>query len=121
MSSRIAAIALAAVLSLSVAACSELQDSASSGASEAASQAKAKAAAAATDELRKQICQRVADGQVSAVDRKVLSGLVSGAESQGVPAEITTPLRQIADSGDKLPAEAASKLNKACSSSTPPS
>ena len=115
MKPRFAVIALAVALPLSLGACSQIQDTATSAASTAASQAKSQVATAAKEEVRKQICQRVADGQVSAEDKQVLSGLVSGAESAGVPAEITTPLRQIADSGDKVPAEAASQLKKACS------
>lgn len=120
MKSRFAALALAAALPLSLGACSEIQDTASSAASTAAAQAKSKAEAAAKEEVRQQICTRVSDGKVSAEDKQVLSGLVSGAESAGVPADITTPLRQIAESGDQVPAEAASKLNKACSSPVPP-
>jgi len=115
MKPRFAALALAAALPLLLGACSQMQETATSAASTAASQAKSKVAAAAKDEARRQICQRVTDGQVSAQDKQALSGLVSTAESQGVPAEITTPLRQIADSGDKVPAEAVSKLKKACS------
>lgn len=116
---RLAAIAFAAALPLALTACSQVQDKASSVASDAASQAQSKVEDAARDEVRRQICARVADGQVNAQDKQVLAGLVSGAESQGVPAEITTPLRQIADSGDQVPTEAASKLSKACSSPTP--
>ena len=115
MRPRLAAIALAAALPFALGSCSQVQDSATSAASSAASQAQSKATDAAKDEARRQICQRVSDGQVSAQDKQVLSGLVSAAESQGVPAEITTPLRQIADSGDKVPADAVSKLKKACS------
>jgi hypothetical protein len=120
MNPRFAAIALAAALPLSLGACSQMQNTASSAAAAAASQAQSKVEGAARDELRRQICQRVTDGQVSAQDKKVLSGLVSSAESEGVPVEIMTPLRQIADSGQQVPIEAASKLKKACSSSIPP-
>jgi len=45
---------------------------------------------------------------------------VSSAVSEGVPVEITTPLRQIADSGAQVPVEAASKLEEACISAVPP-
>lgn len=114
MSQRIASLALVLALPLSLGACSQVQEEASSAASDAASQGAAKVAGSAKDELRKQICQRVADGQVSAQDKQVLSGLVSSAASAGVPADITEPLGQIADSGDKAPAEAVSKLKKAC-------
>jgi hypothetical protein len=120
MSPRLVAIALAAALPLSLGACSQIQDTASSASSAAASQAQSKVEGAAKDELRRQICQRVSDGQVSAQDKQVLSGLVSSAESGGVPVEITTPLRQIADSGDQVPVDATSKLKKACSAPIPP-
>ena len=121
MKPRFAAIALAAALPLSLGGCSQIQETATSAASSAASEAQSKVTTAAKDELRKQICQPVADGQVSAADKQVLAGLVSSAESAGVPAEITTPLGQIAESGDKVPAEAAGELTKACSQTTPPS
>ena len=120
MNPRFAAIALAAALPLSLGACSQMQDTASSAASAAASQAQSKVKGAAKDELRRHICQRVTDGQVSAQDKQVLAELVSSAESAGVPVEITTPLRQIADSGGQVSVEAASKLQKACSSSIQP-
>jgi hypothetical protein len=121
MKPRIAAIALAAVLPLSLGACSQVQDSASSTASAAASQAEAKVRSAARDALSQQICQRISDGKVSSADKEVLSGLVSSAAAKGVPAEITTALRQIADSSGRVPVEAASKLKKACSSAIPAS
>jgi hypothetical protein len=117
MNSRFASLVL--VLPLSLGACSQVQDSASSAARDAASQGASKVADAAKDELRRQICQRVADGQVSAQDKQVLSGLVSRAASAGVPGEITSPMRQIADSGDQAPAEAVRTLKEACGSSTP--
>jgi len=119
MNSRLASLVLILALPLSVGACSKVQDAASSAASDAASQGASKVTDAAKDELRRQICERVADGQVSAEDKQVLSGLVSSASSAGVPAEITTPMRQIADSGDQVPAEAVKTLNQACVSSTP--
>lgn len=120
MRPRFAALAVAIALPLSLGACSQIEDTATSAASSAASQAQSQVASAAKDELREQICRRVADGQVSAQDKKVLSGLVASAESAGVPVEITAPLGQIADSGDAIPVEAASQLQKACDSSIPP-
>jgi hypothetical protein len=119
MNPRLAVIALAAALPFSLGACSQMEDTASSAASSAASQAQSKVEGAAKNEVRRQICQRVADGHVSAQDKQVLSGLVSSAERGGVPVEITTPLRQIAVSGSQVPVDAASKLKKACSSSIP--
>lgn len=92
---------------------------ASSAASDAASQGASKVADAVKDELRLRICQRVADGQVSALDKQLLAGLVSRAATAGVPAEITTPMRQIADSDDQAPAEAVRTLKQACDSPTP--
>lgn len=120
MNPRFAAIALAAALPFSLGACSQMQDTASSSASGAASQAQSKVEVAAKEELRRQICQRVTDGQVSAQDKQVLSGLVSSTDSRGIPVEIMTPLRQIADSGAQVPVEAASNLNRACTSALPP-
>ena len=56
------------------------------------------------------------DGQVSAQDKQVLKGLVATAKAAGVPAEITTPLEQVAQSGDQVPAEAVDALKNACAS-----
>jgi hypothetical protein len=118
MKPRLAAIALAAVLPLSLGACSQIQDTASSAATSAASQAQSKVEQAAKDEVNRQICQRVTDGKISAQDKQALSGLVSDADSAGVPAELTAALRQVADSGGQVPVEAAAKLKKACNEST---
>lgn len=115
MNLRFATIALAAALPLSLGACSQMQDTASSAASTAASQARSKAESAAKDELNRQICQRVTDGKVSAQEKQALSGLVSRAESAGVPVDITTALRAIADSGGQVSVEKAGELKKACS------
>ena len=116
---RAAALALVLVAALP-AACSGVQDTAkqaaSSAASSAASKASAKVSQAAATEVRKQVCSRVADGQVSAQDKQVLSGLVSAARAAGVPAAITTPLGQIADSTDQAPQAAVDALRKACGS-----
>lgn len=86
--------------------CGQVQD--------AASRAATKVGQAAAAEVQQQICSRVADGQVSAQDKQVISGLVAAAKSAGVPAEITTPLDQVARSGDQAPAEAVDALRKAC-------
>jgi len=118
MNPRVASLVLLLAFPPSLGACSQVQDTASSAASDAASEGASKVAGEAKDELRRQICQRVADGQVSAQDKQVLSGLVSKAASAGVPGEIMTPMRQIAASGDQAPAEAVRTLKQACGSST---
>jgi hypothetical protein len=57
----------------------------------------------------------VQDGLVSVEDKQVLGGLVTAARTAGVPAEITTPLNQIAEAGDEAPAESVQALKDACS------
>lgn len=94
--------------------CGDVQDAATGAASQAASAATTAAAQAAAREARQQVCSRIQDGQVSAQDKQVLAGLVSAAKAAGVPAEITGPLDQIAQSGDRPPAEAVDALRKAC-------
>ncbi len=94
--------------------CGQVQDAATGAASDAASQAASKVGQAAADEVQLQICSRVTDGEVSDQDKQVLSGLVAAAKSAGVPAEITTPLNQVAPSGDQAPAEAVDALRQAC-------
>jgi hypothetical protein len=118
MKSRLAPLVLLLALPLSLGACSKAQDAASSAASDAASQGASKVSDAAKAELRQVICQRVADGKVSASDRQVLSGLVDSATSAGVPAEVMTPMRKIVDSGEQPSAEAIKTLKQACSSPT---
>lgn len=106
------ALSLAAL----VAGCGQVQDAATGAASDAASQAATQVGKAAVDQVRQQICSRVQDGQVSAQDKQVLAGLVGAAKAAGVPAEITTPLEQVAQSGDQAPAEAVEALKNACAS-----
>jgi hypothetical protein len=104
--------ALSAVpLILLVAGCGSVQEAAGNAANEAAS----KVATAATDSVRKQVCAVVEDGLVSASDKALLGGLVSAADAAGVPAEITTPLGEIAEAGDQVPADSINALTKACS------
>jgi hypothetical protein len=110
MTLRFATLVAAPLLALAVGGCSQVQDAATDAASQAGSQA----ANAAADEVKRQICSRVQDGQVSAQDKQVLAGLVSAAKSAGVPAEVTTPLDQIAQAGDELPAESVAALREAC-------
>ena len=63
------------------------------------------AATAAAAEVKKQACALVEDGLVSGKAKELLGGLVAGAETAGVPSDIATALRQIAASGDQVPAE----------------
>ena len=96
---------------LLIAGCGSVQEVAETTANDAAS----KVATAASDEVKKQVCAVVEDGLVSVQDKALLGGLVSGAEAAGVPAEITTPLGQIAEAGDQVPAESVTALTEACS------
>ncbi|MDN4645054.1 hypothetical protein [Arthrobacter sp. PsM3] len=109
MKLRLAALA-AAILTIALTGCGQVQDAANKAVSDGASQV----ATAAGSEVKKQACTLVADGLVSVKDKEALGGLVAGAESAGVPTEITTPLRQIADSGDQAPAESVKALQDAC-------
>ncbi|WP_457947392.1 hypothetical protein ACTAQI_16895 [Pseudarthrobacter sp. alpha12b] len=102
------ATALAAALLLT--GCGAVGEAAGNAASEAAS----KAASAAAQEVNRQICAVVQDGLVSAEDRQALAGLVSAARTAGVPPEITTPLGQIAEAGDQVPADSVKALKDAC-------
>ncbi|MCW3767299.1 MULTISPECIES: hypothetical protein [Paenarthrobacter] len=95
---------------LAVAGCGQVQDAAKSVASDAASQA----ATAAADAVRGQICSPLQDGQLSAQDKQVLSGLLSTAQTAGVPAQFITPLEEIAQAGDQVPVASVTALLKAC-------
>ena len=103
--------ALSAVpLMLVLAGCGSVQEAAETAASDAAS----KVATAAADEVTSQICAVIQDGLVSVEDKAVLGGLVAAAETAGVPSDITTPLGQIAEAGDQVPAESVTALKEAC-------
>lgn len=104
-----------AVLVLLGGGCSQVKDAAVGAASQAASQA----GKAAADEVKRQICATVQDGQISAQDKQVLSGfgLVSAAKSAGLPVQVTAPLNQIAQSGDQVPTESVTQLRNACAPS----
>lgn len=106
---RFAALMVAPFL-LTVVGCAQVQDAAKGVASDAASQA----ATAAGDVVRGQICSPLQDGQLSAQDRQVLSGLLSTAKAAGVPAEFVTPLEEIAKAGDRVPVDSVTALLKAC-------
>jgi hypothetical protein len=109
MNRRLAALSTLPLM-LFLASCASVQEAAESAASDASS----KVATAAADEVKKQVCAVVQDGLVSVEDKALLGGLVSAAETAGVPAEITTPLGQIADAGDQVPAESVTALKDAC-------
>lgn len=93
-----------------VAGCGQVHDTVSGAASDAASQA----ASAAADVARGRICSPLQDGQLSAQDRQLLSGLLPAAKAAGVPARFVTPLEEIASAGDQVPADSVTALLKAC-------
>jgi hypothetical protein len=109
MKRRLAALSTVPLM-LFIAGCGSVQEVAENAATDAAS----KVATAATNEVRKQVCTVVEDGLVSASDKALLGGLVSAADAAGVPAEITTPLGQIADAGDQVPTNSVTALKDAC-------
>ncbi|MET1156109.1 hypothetical protein [Arthrobacter sp.] len=95
-------------------AASDASDQAADAASEAVSQAASDLANAAVGEAVKQACAPIRDGSIGAEEQQLLGGLVTGADAAGVPAEITGPMSQIAESGDQIPAEAVASMQKAC-------
>ena len=105
----LAALASAAFL-IALTGCGQVQDAANKAVSDRASQA----STAAVSEVKKQACAIVENGLVSAKDKELLGGLAAGAETAGAPAEITTPLRQIANSGNQVPVESVKALQDAC-------
>ncbi len=107
--STLAALTATAPLALLLAGCS-VQEAAENAASDAAS----KVSTAAADEVKGRVCALVEDGLVSLGEQQLLSGLVGAAESAGVPEDITTPMRQIADAGDQVPADSVKNLKDAC-------
>lgn len=90
--------------------CAQLEESASGIASDAASQF----AEATAEELRTQACRLVEDGSVSLADQQFLSDLVESAETAGLPAEFTEPLKEIAAAGDDVPADSVESLQNSC-------
>jgi hypothetical protein len=105
-------VAPAAVLLALLAGCSRAEEAGGSVASSAAS----RAAQAAADQVRQQVCDQVQDRQLSPRAKQVLGGLLPVAKTAGLPADITTPLEQIAQSGDQTPVQAVDKLREACAS-----
>jgi hypothetical protein len=90
--------------------CGQVQEAAQNAASSAVTEV----ASAAADQVKGQVCAVVQDGLVSVEDKKLLAGMVSGAETAGVPAEITDPMKQIAEAGEEVPAASVTELKKAC-------
>lgn len=111
---RLAPLLAVPVLLLTVG-CSQVGDAAKEIAGEAASQAGSAAAA----EVREQICAPLQDGTISEQDQQVLAGLLVAAEAAGVPVEFISPLEDIAESGDQLPAESVAALQEACDAPAP--
>ncbi|MEV7605640.1 hypothetical protein AB0N65_09395 [Paenarthrobacter sp. NPDC089322] len=109
MKRRFAALSAVPLL-LMLAGCGAVEEAAGNAASEAAS----KVATAAADEVTRQICAVVQDGLVSVDDKRLLGSLVDAARTAGVPSEITTPMDQIAQAGDEVPAESVQALKDAC-------
>ncbi|TNB76610.1 hypothetical protein FHJ30_00365 [Arthrobacter sp. BB-1] len=109
MKRRLAALSAAPLLLL-LAGCGAVEEAAGNAASDAAS----KVASAGAAEVKRQVCAVVQDGLVSVEDKQALAGLVSAARTAGVPAEITTPLGQIAAAGDEVPGESVQALKDAC-------
>jgi hypothetical protein len=110
MKRTLAASLAAAVLTVTLCGCGQVQQAAEKAVNDGASHV----ATAAGSEIKKQACSLVKDGLVSVQDKQALGGLAAGAQAAGVPVEVTTPLKQIADSGDKVPADSLNALQDAC-------
>jgi hypothetical protein len=95
-------------------AASDAVDQAANSASEAVNQAASNLANAAVGEAVKQVCAPIQDGSIGPKEKEMLGGLVSAADAAGVPAEITGPMSQIAESGDQIPADALASMQQAC-------
>lgn len=109
MKHRFALLALIPV-AFALSSCAQLEESASEIASDAASQF----AESTADELRTRACRLVEDGSVSLADQQFLSDLVGSAETAGLPAKFTEPLREIAAAGDDVPRDSIESLQNSC-------
>lgn len=109
MKQRLAALS-AASLMIVLTGCGQVQDAANKAVSDGASHV----ATAAGSEVKKQACALVEDGLVSVKDKELLGGLAAGAETAGVPSDVTAALRRIAASGDQVPADSVKALKDAC-------
>lgn len=115
MRSRFAAV-LATLFHVTVVGCGQVQDAAKGAAGAAASQP----ASGAANAVRGRICAPLQDGQLSAQDRQVLSGLLPAAKAAGVPTRFVTPLEEIAKAGDQVPAASVASLRNACGLTSSP-
>lgn len=109
MKRRLAALSAASLL-IALTGCGQVQEAANKAVNDGSSAV----ATAAASEVKKQACALVEDGLVSVKDKELLGGLVAGAETAGVPSDITSALRQIAASGGQVPAESVKALRDAC-------
>lgn len=107
-------VPIVATLAL-VSGCSQVKQAATDAAGGAATQV----GKAAADEVKRQICAQVQNQQFSAQNKQVLVGLLPAAQAAGLSAQITTPLDQIARSGDQAPAQAVAALRQTCTSAAP--
>ncbi|MBT2512448.1 hypothetical protein [Arthrobacter sp. ISL-30] len=109
MKRRLIALSVVPALLLLVG-CGEVEQAAKDAAGSAASGV----ANAAAEQVKGQICKLVEDGLVSLEDKNVLTGLVSAADTAGLPDNITKPLKEIAQAGDQAPEASVVELKKAC-------
>ena len=107
---KLAALCLLVPFSAFLVGCNQIEETAGGIAGDTAS----KVAGAAAEEVRSQVCSLVRDGNISAEDQELLAGLVDAAGAAGLPADITDPLRDIAEAGDQVPADSVNALNEAC-------
>ncbi len=107
------AVCALAALAL-VSACSVAEDVAS----EAGDAAKDAASTAAVDAVQQQICEVVADNQVSEQELEVLQGLVDTAQAAGVESDILTALEDVTGGDGTPPESAVAELAEACRQST---
>src|SRR4051794_17776767 len=125
MRRRIAALTLAPLVSviLLVSGCGTVEQAASNAADQvaqagkdAANQAASDIATAGKDELMRQACKPVKDGTISASDKELIAGLLSGAEAAGVRSDVVAQLREVAQAGDKVPSSVVKAMQDSCSS-----
>jgi Na+-transporting methylmalonyl-CoA/oxaloacetate decarboxylase gamma subunit len=112
---RFAMTAILVILVVLVCGCSQVKGAAAGVAKSAASHAEK----AAANVVRRQICGRVQQVNVSARDKQVLAGLLPAANAAGLPPQITTVLHQIAASGNKPLGQSVKELRQACASPSP--
>lgn len=101
-----------AVVSLAVftAGCSVIQDTASSAAGQLTD--------AASKEVVRQACAPIQDGTIDAGELRVLSSIVDSVEGGGLPQELVSVLKELANVGDKAPSGLQDRLVAACDDAT---